>query len=68
VPLTDAGRLFLEHARRVLTELDGAVLAARRTIGGECDRLSVACTPWPFRTSFVASVNSILTSASNSRH
>jgi len=44
--LTSAGRLFLEHARQVLMELDGAVLAARRTIGGECDRLSIACTPW----------------------
>jgi DNA-binding transcriptional LysR family regulator len=46
VRLTRAGRLFLEHARQVLMEVDGAVLAARRTIGGECDRLSVACTPW----------------------
>jgi len=46
VRLTSAGRLFLEHARQVLTEVDGAVLAARRMIGGECDRLSVACTPW----------------------
>jgi DNA-binding transcriptional LysR family regulator len=46
VRLTGAGRLFLEHARQVLMEVDGAVLAARRTIGGECDRLSVACTPW----------------------
>ena len=46
VRLTSAGRLFLEHARQVLMEVDGAVLAARRMIGGECDRLSVACTPW----------------------
>ena len=46
VRLTSAGRLFLEHARQVLTEVDGAVLAARRMVGGECDRLSVACTPW----------------------
>jgi DNA-binding transcriptional LysR family regulator len=46
VRLTSAGRLFLEHARQVLMEVDGAVLAARRTIGGESDRLSVACTPW----------------------
>jgi DNA-binding transcriptional LysR family regulator len=46
VRLTSAGRLFLEHARQVLTQVDGAVLAARRTMGGECDRLSVACVPW----------------------
>ena len=45
--MTSAGRLFLEHARQVLMEVDGAVLAARRTIGGERDRLSVACTPSP---------------------
>jgi DNA-binding transcriptional LysR family regulator len=46
VRLTSAGRLFLEHARQVLMEVDGAVLAARQTIGGKGDRLSVACTPW----------------------
>jgi DNA-binding transcriptional LysR family regulator len=46
VRLTSAGRLFLEHVRQVLMEVDGAVLAARRTLGGERDRLSVACTPW----------------------
>jgi DNA-binding transcriptional LysR family regulator len=45
VRLTSAGRLFLDQARRVLIEVDGAVLAARRTIGG-CDRLAVASTPW----------------------
>ncbi len=46
VRLTSAGRGFLEHARQVLAQADGAVLAARRTMGGECDRLSVACAPW----------------------
>ena len=45
VRLTGAGRQFLEHARQVLAQADGAVLAARRTMGGECDRLSVACAP-----------------------
>jgi DNA-binding transcriptional LysR family regulator len=45
VRLTGAGRLFLDQARQVLIEVDGAVLAARRTIGGR-DRLTVACTPW----------------------
>jgi len=43
VRLTGAGRQFLEHARQVLAQADGAVLVARRTMGGECDRLSVAC-------------------------
>jgi DNA-binding transcriptional LysR family regulator len=46
VRLTSGGRLFLEHARQVLAQVDSAVLAARRTMGGEGDRLSVACTPW----------------------
>jgi len=46
VRLTGVGRQFLEHARQVLAQADGAVLAARRTMGGECDRLSVACAPW----------------------
>jgi DNA-binding transcriptional LysR family regulator len=46
VRLTSAGRLFLEHARQVLAQADGAVLAAQRAMGGECDRLSVACAPW----------------------
>jgi DNA-binding transcriptional LysR family regulator len=46
VRLTGAGRQFLEHARQVLLQADGAMLAARRAIGGECDRLSVACAPW----------------------
>src|SRR5215510_10159318 len=46
VRLTSAGRLFLEHVRQVLAQADGAVLAARRAMGGECDRLSVACAPW----------------------
>jgi DNA-binding transcriptional LysR family regulator len=46
VRLTSAGRLFLEHARQVLRHVDRAVVAARRTMGGECDRLSVASSPW----------------------
>src|SRR5215468_8038167 len=45
VRLTSGGREFLEHARQVLAQADGAVLAARR-IGAEADRLSVACAPW----------------------
>ena len=46
VRLTSAGRLFLEHARQVLAQVETAVLAARRTIGGEGDRLSITYTPW----------------------
>jgi DNA-binding transcriptional LysR family regulator len=46
VRLTGAGRLFLEHARQVLAQVERAVFAARRTLGGEVDRLSVASTPW----------------------
>jgi DNA-binding transcriptional LysR family regulator len=32
VRLTSAGRLFLEHARQALAQVDSAVLAARRTL------------------------------------
>src|SRR5262245_12538374 len=46
VRLTSGGRQFLEQARQVLTQADGAVIAARRAMGGECDHLSVACAPW----------------------
>jgi DNA-binding transcriptional LysR family regulator len=46
VRLTGAGRLFLEHARQVLAQVEHAVFAARRTLGGDVDRLSVASTPW----------------------
>ena len=45
VRLTRAGRLFLDHARQVLDEVERAVLAARRTMGSESD-LSVASTTW----------------------
>jgi DNA-binding transcriptional LysR family regulator len=46
VRLTNAGQLFLESARQVLAQADGAVLAARRAMSGEYDRLSVVCAPW----------------------
>src|SRR5262249_33546082 len=46
VRLTSAGRLFLEHSRQLLAQADNAVLAARRAMEGECDRLAVACAPW----------------------
>ena len=37
VRLTSAGRLFLQDARQVLAQLDGAVLAARRSIENRQD-------------------------------
>jgi DNA-binding transcriptional LysR family regulator len=46
VRMTRAGRLFLDHARQVLAEVERGVLAARRTMGNESDRLLVASTPW----------------------
>jgi DNA-binding transcriptional LysR family regulator len=39
VRLTSAGRLCLEHTREVLAQVESAVLAARRTVGGDGDRL-----------------------------
>ena len=39
VRLTSAGRLFLEYTRQVLAHVESAVLAARRTVGGDGDRL-----------------------------
>jgi len=45
VRLTRSGRLFLDHARQVLEEVERAVLSARRTMGSERD-LSVASTTW----------------------
>jgi DNA-binding transcriptional LysR family regulator len=52
VRLTGGGRLFLEHARQVLAQVERSVFAARRTLGGEVDRLSVASTPWANLTAF----------------
>ena len=46
VRLTGGGRLFLEHARQVLAQVERAVLAARWTTGSESDHLSVASTTW----------------------
>ena len=40
VRLTSAGRQFLEHARQVLAQVESGVLAARRALGGENDRLT----------------------------
>ena len=37
VRLTSAGRLFLDHALLVLTQVDSAVLAARRTLEDQHD-------------------------------
>jgi DNA-binding transcriptional LysR family regulator len=46
VRLTGGGQLFLDHARQVLAQVERAVVAARRTIGSESDRLSIASMPW----------------------
>jgi DNA-binding transcriptional LysR family regulator len=45
VQLTDAGRAFLEEARRVLSDLDRAVETTRRTARGEQGRLCIGVTP-----------------------
>lgn len=42
VTLTPAGILFLEDARQILTQLDGAAAAVRRAAGGEVSRLRLA--------------------------
>src|SRR5205814_4474501 len=42
VELTEAGRLFLEEARDILSRADRAALRARRTGGGMKSRLRVA--------------------------
>jgi DNA-binding transcriptional LysR family regulator len=42
VKLTEAGRALLDGAGRVLTELDGAIIAARRAAAGELGSLRVA--------------------------
>lgn len=41
VELTPAGRVFLEHARKLLSQADDAVVAARRAARGEIGRLAV---------------------------
>ncbi len=42
VELTEAGRVFFDHARAVLAEIDHTVEATRRTARGEQGRISVA--------------------------
>src|SRR5215471_11005280 len=38
VRLTSGGRMFLEHARQVLAQVESAVLAARRATSSSSDR------------------------------
>jgi DNA-binding transcriptional LysR family regulator len=45
VELTDTGRVFLEHARRVLDEADRAKRAARLAVRGDLGRLAVGYAP-----------------------
>lgn len=44
VELTEAGELFLDHARRVLQEVDSARLAARRAARGEVGLVRIGYT------------------------
>ena len=44
VALTEAGELFLDHARRVLKEVDAARLAARRAAKGEVGLVRIGYT------------------------
>src|SRR5882757_8487268 len=41
IRLTQAGRLFLTHARKILAEAERAVALARRTAKGEIGELSI---------------------------
>ena len=43
--LTDAGRVFLDHARRLLAQADESLLAARRAAKGCVGRLSIGYNP-----------------------
>lgn len=43
--LTDAGRVFLEHARRMLALADESVISARRAASGSLGRLCIGYNP-----------------------
>src|SRR5262245_15686940 len=45
VELTDAGRAYLENARKILDQLDQAAETTRRTARGEQGRICVGITP-----------------------
>jgi DNA-binding transcriptional LysR family regulator len=45
VRLTDAGRLFLEEARRILVQVEQAVRVAQRAAAGEVGALAIAFVP-----------------------
>lgn len=56
VELTEAGAAFLPEARRILTDTERAVYAARRASRGEIGRLSVGFMPWVDFTSLPQTV------------
>jgi LysR family transcriptional regulator, hca operon transcriptional activator len=43
--LTDAGRVFLDHARRLLAQADESIVSARRAATGSLGRLSIGYNP-----------------------
>jgi len=49
IQLTDAGRVFLEHARKLLEEAKRGINMARQAANGEIGHLSVGYTPAGFR-------------------
>src|SRR5688572_28381718 len=49
VELTEAGKVFLDESRRILAQLDSAVLLTQRTAQGRAGKLSVSFTvPWAY--------------------
>ena len=46
VSLSESGRVFLERAREILANVDGAAVAARRTARGEFGRLRLGAALW----------------------
>jgi hypothetical protein len=72
VRLTEPGGSFSSmragSSRRWTARCSQPVGRSGASVIGFRSRVPRGPATWPFRTSFVASVNSILTSASNSRH
>jgi len=58
VQLTEAGRLFLEHALGILAHADHAAVIARRATRGEMGTLRVGCTHWMDTARILSSMGS----------